>query len=282
MADRELAVLEVLREEGFARIPTLAQRLNVSESTIRRLLARLDEQGKISRALGGAMLSARQSIQPVVRAFDERKQVALPEKVAVAEAAAGLVGDGDTVFLGGGSTVGQMPPFLLDRSLQVVTNSLAIAAQFEDCPTTEVLVTGGYLFPRHRLLSGPVTLATLKDLHFTWAFISAGAFTVQALTDWNVMIAEVTREALCRAERCAALMDTSKFNRQHLARVCEVSELDYLIAGPLPDAAREAIRLTGVRLIEVEAGSGSNGAAHDGRDPSGAHASSFAGFPTAR
>jgi DeoR/GlpR family transcriptional regulator of sugar metabolism len=252
MADREMAVLEVLREEGFARIPTLAHRLTVSESTIRRILARLDEQGKISRALGGAMLSARQHIQPAVRAFDDRKQVALAEKVAIAKAAAALVGDGDTVFLGGGSTVGQMPQYLLDRSLQVVTNSLAIASQFEDCPSTEVLVTGGYLFPRHRLLSGPVTLATLRDMHFTWAFVSAGAFTVQTLTDWNVMIAEVTREALKRGERGVALVDSTKFNRQHLARVAELSSLDYLISGALPEAAREAIRSAGVRYIQAE------------------------------
>jgi DeoR/GlpR family transcriptional regulator of sugar metabolism len=187
-----------------------------------------------------------------VKAFDERKQMALSEKTAVARAAARLVGDGDTVFIGGGSTCSQLPQFLLDRSLQVVTNSLAVAAQFEDCPTTEVLVTGGYLFPRHRLLSGPVTLATLHDFHLSWAFISSGAFNVEALTDWNVMIAEVTREALNRAERGVALLDRTKFNRHHLARVCAINELDYLICGPLPQAAREAIQGTGVRYLDAE------------------------------
>lgn len=250
--ERELAVMEILREEGFARIPTLAARLNVSESTVRRLLERLDQAGKINRVVGGAMLSVRQSLQPAVKAFDERKQVAIAEKTAIARAAARLVGDGDTVFLGGGSTVGEMPQFLLDRSLQVVTNSLAIAGQFEDAPTTEVLVTGGYLFPRHRLLSGPVTLANLRELHFTWAFISAGAFNIQYLTDWNVMIAEVTRTALERAERVVALVDSSKFNRRHLARVCAVSELDYLITGSLPQASRDAIQSAGVRCMVAE------------------------------
>jgi DeoR family ulaG and ulaABCDEF operon transcriptional repressor len=244
--------MEILREEGFARIPTLAARLNVSESTVRRLLERLDQAGKINRVVGGAMLSVRQSLQPAVKAFDERKQVAIAEKTAIARAAARLVGDGDTVFLGGGSTVGEMPQFLLDRSLQVVTNSLAIAGQFEDAPTTEVLVTGGYLFPRHRLLSGPVTLANLRELHFTWAFISAGAFNIQYLTDWNVMIAEVTRTALERAERVVALVDSSKFNRRHLAQVCAVSELDYLVTGSLPGASRDAIQSAGVRCIMAE------------------------------
>jgi DeoR/GlpR family transcriptional regulator of sugar metabolism len=116
-----------------------------------------------------------------------------------------------------------------------------------------VMVTGGYLFPRHRLLSGPVTLATLRDLHFTWAFIGAGAFNVQVLTDWNVMIAEVTRTALNQAERSVALIDSTKFNRQHLAKVCPISTLDYLISGPLPEAATEAIRSAGVRYVQVEA-----------------------------
>jgi DeoR/GlpR family transcriptional regulator of sugar metabolism len=253
MMDRDLTVRAILREEGFATIPALAARLQTSESTVRRQLARLDEEGKINRVRGGAVLSARQSIQPVVRAFDERKQVALAEKTAVARAAARLVGDGDTVFIGGGSTCSQIPQFLLDRSLQVVTNSLAVAAQFEDCPTTEVLVTGGYLFPRHRLLSGPVTLANLRELHFSWAFISAAAFTVEALTDWNVMIAEVNREALSRAERGVALLDTTKFNRQHLARVCALSDLDYLICGPLPEGAQEAIRSAGLLFVDAEA-----------------------------
>lgn len=250
MADRDVMILEVLREQGFARIPDLATRLGVSESTIRRALDRLEERGQINRGLGGAMLSARQSLQPAVRGFDERQQMSLPEKQEIARAAARLVGDGDTVFLGGGSTVGQMPQFLMDRTLQVVTNSLAIAAQFEDCPGTELLVTGGYLFPRHRLLSGPVTLATMKDLHFTWAFIGAGAFNVRVVTDWNVMMAEVNRAALKAAERSVVLADAGKFNRQHLARVCGLEELDYLVSGPLPAGAREAIEAAGVRYID--------------------------------
>src|SRR4051794_35114232 len=147
--------MEILRQEGFARIPALSERLSVSESTVRRILARLDEEGKVSRVVGGAMLSVRQNLQPTVRDYDERKQLAHAEKLSIARAAARLVGDGDTLFLGGGSTVALMPQFLRDRTLQVVTNSLEIATQFEDAPGTEVLVTGGYLFPRHRLLSGP-------------------------------------------------------------------------------------------------------------------------------
>lgn len=244
--------LSILQEEGFARIPDLAIRLKTSESTVRRVLTRLDQQGKVNRVHGGAVLTGRQVVQPGVRAFDELKQVALEEKTAAARRAASLVSDGDTLFIAGGSTCTQMPQFLLNRSLQVVTNSLAVAQQFEDSPATEVLVVGGYLFPRHRLLTGPLALTALGELHFTWAFVSAAAFNTSELTDWNVMIAEVNREALARAGRRVALLDSTKFNRQHLARVCPVSELDYLVCGSLAAATRENIEAQGVRCLEAE------------------------------
>lgn len=247
------AALDILQEEGFARIGDLAVRLGTSESTVRRVLIRLDRQGKVSRVHGGAVLTARSTPQPGVRALDELKQTTLAEKTAAARLAAQLVADGDTVFIAGGSTCTQMPQFLLNRSLQVVTNSLAVAAQFEDSVATEVLVVGGYLFPRHRLLTGPLTLAALGELRFTWTFISAAGFSTEELTDWNVMIAEVNREALNRAERRAALVDSTKFNRQHLARVCPVSALNYLVCGALPGATRETIEAQGVRCLQTEA-----------------------------
>jgi DeoR family transcriptional regulator, fructose operon transcriptional repressor len=253
--EREAAILAALREEGFVRIPSLAVRLGVSESTVRRSLQRLEQQGKIHRAVGGAVPNGAPSGTAAVQAFDERRRVALEEKVALAREAARLVRDGDTVFLAGGSTVGQMPRFLRGRPLQVVTNSLAIAAEFEDWPATEVLVTGGYLFPRHRLLSGPVTLETLRSFHFTWAFISGAAFTAAEVTDWNMMMAEVNREALQRAERGVALLDGTKFNRRHLARVCSLSELDFLVTGTLPpdDRQRLAAEGGGCAVVEVNA-----------------------------
>jgi DeoR/GlpR family transcriptional regulator of sugar metabolism len=233
-ATREEVVLELVRADGFARIPALADRLQVSESTVRRILNRLEGAGKLSRAFGGAVPAGS------ARPFHERAGEAHQEKAALARVAAEMVRDGDSVFLGGGSTIGQMARFLQERQLQVVTNSVAVAQQFEDAPGIELLVTGGYLLPRHRLLVGPVTLGCLRELNFTWAFVGAAGFTAEALTDFNVLMAEANREALRRAEHGVALVDAGKFGRRHLATVCEVSELHTLVTGQLPEAARES------------------------------------------
>ena len=78
------------------------------------------------------------------------------EKKLIGQAAANLVQDGQTIILGGGSTVAEVAASLLDRPIQVITNSIPVAQVFWESRKTEVTLTGGYLYPRLGIQFGPI------------------------------------------------------------------------------------------------------------------------------
>src|SRR3954471_13656830 len=118
---RRRTLLELLGRRGFATLDELVRTLGVSESTVRRDLETLDAAGTVKRTHGGAILSGEVRAMP---AFDDRATTMAAEKQATARAAAALVEDGETILLDGGTTTFEVARSLIDRPVQVVTNSL--------------------------------------------------------------------------------------------------------------------------------------------------------------
>ena len=126
--------------------------LGVSESTIRRDLEALDLAGSIKRTHGGAVYTGEVRSMP---AFDERTGTAAAEKRAIGLAAAALLEDGDTVLLDGGTTTLEVARALVGRRVQVVTNSLPIAQLLASSQQTDLILIGGYVYPRTGVALGP-------------------------------------------------------------------------------------------------------------------------------
>src|SRR5204862_4621814 len=119
--ERRQKVLDLVSERGFAALADLAKSLNASESTIRRDLDYWDQQGLIKRTHGGAMF--RDGALP---ALEERTQREMDEKRQIASVAARRIQDGASVLIDGGTTTLELAKLLVDRPLQIVTNSLPI------------------------------------------------------------------------------------------------------------------------------------------------------------
>src|SRR5882757_7485448 len=118
---RHELILRTLRAEGPAPVSVLAERLGVSQATVRRDLVQLDREGRLTRVYGGAM-SAADNDEP----FAQVAEVRVDDKDAVARRAAELIADGDTVLLDIGTTAHRLARQLRDRSLTVITSSLAV------------------------------------------------------------------------------------------------------------------------------------------------------------
>jgi len=144
-AERQIKIHNLIRTQEFIDAATLASKLDVSESSLRRDLMELERQGLVRRVRGGAV-----SLQ--VQAESRGMRVAAPrlreETLRIGRAAAALLEDGQTVIMDGGSTVGEVARQLLGHSLQVITNSILIAQIFSDSKSMELTLTGGYLYPR--------------------------------------------------------------------------------------------------------------------------------------
>ena len=150
-------------------------------------------------------------------------------KRAIGAVAAKLVEPGMTVYLDGGSTIQYCIEQIEARPLQVVTNSLTVATHFAADDRVELLVLGGSHYPRTGVLVGPVTTQALAGLHADLLLFSCAGLFENEVFNSNLVMTEVERLALKQAARRVCLLDSTKFGRKSLARICAVEELDLLI-----------------------------------------------------
>jgi len=224
IVERQHRVLQILREQRTADLDALAATLDVSVSTVRRDLEALEEQGLVERTHGGAIYRGENRL-----VMNERMQQHVQAKRAIGRYAADLVEPNMTVILDGGSTVLYTAQQVTVRPIQVVTTSLHIANVFADDEEVELMLVGGNLYPRSGVTVGPIATRCLADLHGDLLLFSLAGIYDHAGYNQNMAMAEVERVMMRQAARAVLLMDSSKFGRKSLARVCEVGEVDAVV-----------------------------------------------------
>jgi DeoR family transcriptional regulator, fructose operon transcriptional repressor len=224
--ERQHRLLEILRERKAANLEALAEVLAVSSSTVRRDLDALEQQGLVERTHGGAVYLGERK-HPV--AFAERMNQQVEAKKAIGKFAAGLVEPHMTLLLDGGSTVYLAAEQIAARPLQVVTNSMTIAGLFANDEQVDLILIGGSHYPRTGVLVGPLAVSALSELHADLLLFSlAGIFDDEAY-NLNIEQAEVEKVMLRQAARAVMLMDSTKFGRKSLARVCGMDDVEQIV-----------------------------------------------------
>jgi DeoR family transcriptional regulator, fructose operon transcriptional repressor len=245
--ERRQQLSEFLARKGFADLGILVAELGVSESTVRRDLSQLEEEGIVRRTHGGAVfVSDRFSVLN----YAARESTAVAEKAAIGQAVAGLIRDGETVLLDGGTTTFQVARNLLSRSLQVVTNSLPIANLLSSAVNIELIFVGGYIYPRTGVALGPIAQQALKSLHVTKAIMGIAGITEDGLYNANVLMVEAEQQMMQCAEEVIIVADRSKFGRRALARLSGWDAINRVITDDgLEQRWQEVVRAAGAELI---------------------------------
>ena len=250
VSDRRRQLLEIVQRQGFASLPDLADRLQVSESTVRRDLTHLEQDGLARRTHGGAFYSGP---SPHLSHFRNRQTAEWGKKRAIATAAELLIADSDALLLDGGSTTYELARLLTGRPLQVVTNSLPVANLFSSRPEAELIMVGGYLHSTSGVMVGEYAEAMLRNLKVRTAVISAAGVTETGLYNSNHMIASTQRAMIEAAEEVLLVADSTKFGRQSIAKVCDLTEIDHVVVDKhLETQWRDAIQAAAVGLTLAE------------------------------
>jgi DeoR/GlpR family transcriptional regulator of sugar metabolism len=258
--ERRQRVLDLVSRKGFVTLADLAQAVKVSESTLRRDLDHWNQQGIVKRIHGGAMYVGDGSTLP---ALEERSASQIAEKRTIARAAAARLQDGDAVLLDGGTTTLEVARRLVGRPLQIVTNSLPIANLFACSRETDLVMLGGYVYPKTGVALGPLTVRMMEDIHVQQTIMSTGGITAKGLFNSNLLLVETERQMMRCADEVVVVTDHTKIGRQALAFLCELSAVDTLIVDKeLTPAQRELIEQAGPRLIVA-------GEDRNGRPPEG-------------
>jgi DeoR/GlpR family transcriptional regulator of sugar metabolism len=196
---------------GAARVDELAGMLDVTESTIRRDLIHLREQGHIVRTYGGAVVGPPAS--PVAeQSLDERAVLARREKDAIARHATRYVTSARTILLDAGTTTGRLAHHLVHaRGLTVATNGLTALAELARAEDVEVIVLGGRLRHVSQGLVGPITEQVLRRITAQAAFLGAdGLVAGRGICEADASQTWLKELMAAQAERVYVLADSSK------------------------------------------------------------------------
>jgi DeoR family fructose operon transcriptional repressor len=236
--ERRQRVLDLVSERGFVALTDLAQSIDVSESTLRRDLDYWHKQGVLRRTHGGAIYVGDAATLP---ALEERSASQLEEKRAIARTAAARIRDGDTILLDGGTTTLEVARLLVGRSLQIVTNSLPIANLFAANRETDLVILGGYVYPKTGVALGPLTVRMMEDIHVHQLIMSVGGITNKGLFNSNLLLVETERQMMRCADEVVVVADHTKIGRQALAFLCNLTDIDMLIVDNQLSAEQRAL-----------------------------------------
>src|SRR4051794_15886728 len=243
---RRQILLEMIARQGFATLDELVKALEVSESTVRRDLEVLDLGGQVKRTHGGAVYAGEVRAMP---AIEDRAAMATAEKQAIGRATAALLDDGDTVLLDGGTTTLEVARALLGRPLQVVTNSLPIAHLLSSSPPIDLILIGGYVYPRTGVALGPLAIATMQGIRVRKAILGAGGIVAEGIYNSNLLLVETERQMMSCGQETIIVADHSKFGRLALARLCGLEAIGRVVVDRgLPDEYRGILEAAGVAI----------------------------------
>jgi DeoR/GlpR family transcriptional regulator of sugar metabolism len=236
-----------LQKVEFSSLDELSEQLDVSVSTIRRDLTSLEKKGNIRRTHGGARI-----IQPKTDdyVFATRNTRKTDEKEAIGKACADLINSHQTTILDAGSTVYHVAAHLGEKSPPIITNSLPITNLFSGNNLTEVVVTGGIIYPRLEVLVGPLAVESFSKVHADIAVMSASGITAEGIYNSHALLIDIQKEMLQSADKVILCLDHTKFDRRSMFFLTDFDPIDCIVTdSKAPMDLVEELREKGIEVI---------------------------------
>jgi DeoR/GlpR family transcriptional regulator of sugar metabolism len=237
-AERHHVILDELRSEGSVRVTELAHTLDVDPVTIRRDLSQLEQEGRLQRVHGGAVVRET-SYAPSEPTGIHRR---------IAEAAAKFIPDDSVIFIGPGTLPAEMMPFFEPRSnLTIITNALNAAWNVVRQTQHTLHIIGGQVGEDFGIYSEP---ETLQNIRADWIILEAdGLDAERGLTHDSHHLANLARTLLRLRAQVIVLMPPERLGRAGALFVAPAGEVDVLITAreadnpPLWDLSELGIRI---------------------------------------
>ncbi len=221
-------ILSSLNARGVISLKDMAAELGVAEITVRRDIEKLEMEGRLKRVQGGAAsLEESDGAELTMR---QKTSIHAGEKEIVAKYAAGLVQDGDSVFLDGGTTIVPLAAALLQRRINIITYNTMFLSK-NPHPVAQIFLIGGEYLPHYGMNVGLIAQDLLRQFYFDKAFFGCAGVDLeqQVVCSTEMQSLAMKRIALEQATHRYLLMDSSKFSTKGLMRVCQVSRFDAVV-----------------------------------------------------
>lgn len=222
-------ITKLVNKKGIVRISEIMETFGVTDMTVRRDLIELEEQGLLKKIHGGARSNSAFQYREI--SHEEKHTHHMEEKRQIAKLAAGLIEEGDTIFLGPGTTVESFAEEITNLRLSIVTNCLPVFNILlnKKSETFKVFLLGGEMRRVTESFVGELTNTSLEKMHFSKMFFSANGIRGNDVMTSTVEEAYTQRLALSRSVERYLLLDSSKIGKEDFSVFCQLTDLTAVV-----------------------------------------------------
>ena len=248
--ERQRELARLLERAGRLSVVQICEQFSISEATARRDLEALSEQGLVQRVHGGAII-VRQAApeEPILRRSHEQEN----EKERIGRATAALIQDGETVFLGSGTTVLQVAQNLVTRNITVITNSLPVINLMSEKENISLIALGGMLRDSELSFIGHITEQALSEVRADKVIIGIRAISLeQGLTNDYLQETLTDRAILKTGREVIIAADHTKCGVVSTAFVAPLTSMQKLVTDDKTSRKfASALKARGIDVIVV-------------------------------
>ena len=246
---RLLEMEKLIAQSGTVSMTELCGHFNVSMNTVRRDVAELKRRGGIEKVYGGVV--SVNDAPKALRSLDERQPIAEVSKQSICRLAAGLLADGDTIFVDSGTTMVYLADNLAAFSeLTIVTNNLALVQRAIPYENLRVIVLPGQLRHKTNSLTGMETVRSLRQFNVKKAFLAATGTTASGVTNSSPQEYEIKRCALECSQVRVLMLGREKFGHAGLMTYGRFEDFDYVVTDRPPENSYvSAVQQAGAKLL---------------------------------
>lgn len=218
-------ILQELQTKGIVSVTELVKILDASESTVRRDLNALHNNGLLKKIHGGA-ISIGDNTSKHDYKVNVRKTLNVEEKQLIAKKAASFITDNDVIYLDAGTTTELLIDYIETNNILVVTNGIVHAKKLLE-KGIKTFMLGGEVKAVTEAIVGSNAVEDLKKYNFSKGFFgSNGVSNKSGYTTPDINEAMVKAEAIKRCNESYVLADESKLD-----------EVSFITFGNISDSA---------------------------------------------
>jgi DeoR family ulaG and ulaABCDEF operon transcriptional repressor len=253
-AERQKIILKLVQERSIVSIADLVAMLEASDATVRRDVNAMAERGEIRRIRGGAeAVRPRHEAHLVGTPFELSRDMHVPQKRAIARAAATLIENGDSIIISGGTTTFALAEFLTEHTLDILTNSIPVITRLVSTSRNRVTVPGGTIFREQNIVLSPFENDTIENFWAQKMFASGYGLNRFGLMEADPLIVQSHVRLLRRADKLIVMADSSKLQRHSSMIVAALERISTLITDDgASDATLELFHKSGIKVITAK------------------------------
>ncbi len=233
-AERKLKIAKIINKNGKIKTSEISRKFNVSEMTVLRDLASLEEEGVLKRVYGGA-LAFNDSSNEISSVF--RRKLSRKEKDSIASKALSMISEGMSFFVDSSTTSLALANLISSiKNITLVTNGLDIVNALKGNEAIKIICPGGELNQVNMSFYGPVAANFLNDINVDSTFISAAGISLKSgITEQNPQNIAIKKIMIKNSGNAILLVDSSKFDKITLNKICLLDDIDTIITDKKPN-----------------------------------------------